>query len=416
MGYSTRERTSHVLRRLGMGAAAELAASLPGPEAAIAAALDLSEPPTTPPDMAAPPDRESARNDGDVETAFRYWLGRMAASPRLVEERLVWFWHDHFATSLRKVRVPYLMWQQHLTVRSLATGSFAELLHAIAVDPAMLLYLDGASNRRSAINENFGREVMELFTLGRGHYTEDDVVAAARAFSGWVVAVPGRLQAPNRVDPWTAVFLPFRHDGGSKTLLGVTGRLDAAAAIDVLLGHPATAEHVAAKLYGCLVGLPADEATRKRLGAAFRRDYSVMALVEAIVADPAFTSDAAVRARVRTPLERAIGIAQGFATSDRAGQALLRGLRTAGYVPWLPPNVAGFPAGERLLDPHRLIHGFDLATLADPRRLGRLGASGLFARLGVFDVDAATIDRVDRAGGPADRLALAVNAPEYLVA
>ncbi len=416
MAYSTRERTSHVLRRLGMGASAGLAASLAGPDDAIAAALDLTAPPAEPPDMEPPPDRESARNDRDVETAFRFWLGQMAGSPRLVEERLVWFWHDHFATSLRKVRAPYLMWQQHLTIRRHATGSFAELLHAIAVDPAMLLYLDGAANRRGAVNENFGREVMELFTLGRGSYSEDDVVAAARAFSGWVVNVPGRPRSLDRADPWAAVFVPFRHDGGSKNLLGVTGRLDAAGAVDVLLGHPATGEHVAAKLYRCLVGLPADEPTRKRLGEVFRRDYSTLALVEAIVADPAFTSDAAVRARVRTPLERAIGIAQGFAGHDGAGRALVRGLRAAGYVPWLPPNVAGFPEGERLLDPHRLIHGFDLAALADPRRLGGAGGAELFARLGVFDVDPATLDRLDRAGGPAVRLALAVNAPEYLVA
>ncbi len=416
MGYSTRERTSHVLRRLGMGASAELAASLGGPQEAIAAALDLDGPVPEPPELVPPPDPESARNDRDVETAFRFWLGRMASGRRLVEERLVWFWHDHFATSLRKVRVPYLMWRQHLTIRRHATGSFAELLGAIAVDPAMLLYLDGVANRRGAVNENFGREVMELFTLGRGNYTEDDVVAAARAFSGWVVNVPGRPRSLDRVDPWAAVFVPFRHDGGAKTLLGVTGRLDAAGAVDVLLGHPATGERVAAELYRFLVGLPASEPTRQRLGAVFRRDYSVLALVEAIVADPAFTADDAVRTKVRTPLERAIGIAQGFAGRDRAGRALLHGLRAAGYVPWLPPNVAGFPAGDRLLDPHRLIHGFDLAALADPRRLDGLTAADLFARLGVFDVDASTLTAVDRASGPAARLALTVNAPEYLVA
>ncbi len=416
MAYSTRERTSHVLRRLGMGASAELAASLAGPDEAIAAALDLSGPAAEPPELAPPSDRESARNDADVEAASRFWLGRMAASPRLVEERLVWFWHDHFATSLRKVRVPYLMWRQHLTIRRHATGSFADLLGAIAVDPAMLLYLDGVSNHRGAVNENFGREVMELFTLGRGRYTEDDVVAAARAFSGWVVNMPGRRRTLDRAEPWAAVFLPFRHDGGEKTLLGVTGRLDAAGAVDVLLGHPATGEHVAAKLYRCLVGLPASEATARRLGSAFRRDYSILALVEEIVADPAFLSDGAVRSRVRTPLERAIGVAQGFAGHDRAGRALLRSLRAAGYVPWLPPNVAGFPAGERLLDPHRLIHGFDLAAVADPRALGDPRPADLLARLGVFDAGAATLAALAGTPSPAARLALAVNSPEYLVA
>ncbi len=416
MAYSHRELTSHVLRRLGMGPHAALAADLDGPATAIAAALDLSSPPPAPPVIDPPTDRDAARNDDYVQTAFRFWFEQMAASPRLIEERLVWFWHDHFATSLRKVRFPYLMWRQHLTIREHATGSFADLLHAIAVDPAMLMFLDGTSNRRSAINENFGREVMELFTVGRGNFSEDDVVAAARAFSGWVLAIPGRRRLPPEAIPWEAHFVPFRHDGGAKTLLGVTGRLDATGAVDVLLEHPATAEAIAAKLYEELVGLRPDEATRARLGGVLRRDYTVMDLVAEVAADPAFLSDDAVRARVRTPLERALGLIQGFAPHERSGQATFGALRNAGYVPWLPPNVAGFPAGPRLLGPHRLVHGLDLAAIADPRRLDAIGPAELFARLGLFDVSAESAAVVGAAPHPATALALAANAPEYLVA
>src|SRR5262249_30042704 len=168
----------------------------------------------------------------------------MATSPRLVEERLVWFWHDHFATSLAKVRVPYLMWQQHLTIRAHATGNFGELLHAIARDPAMLIYLDGVTNSAQERNENFGREVLELFTMGRdGGYTEADVVAASRAFTGWTINLPGRrLTAVTPTVPaWAPMLVPRRHDTGSKTLLGTTGTLDTDSALDVVLNHPSTA-------------------------------------------------------------------------------------------------------------------------------------------------------------------------------
>ncbi len=128
-----------------------------------------------------------------IAAPIAWWIGRMAGSDRMIEERLVWFWHDHFATSIAKVRVPYLMWQQHLTLRQHATGNYGELLHAISRDPAMLLYLDGITNAAQERNENFGRECLELFTMGRdGGYTQDDVVEASRSFTGWVVNIPGR--------------------------------------------------------------------------------------------------------------------------------------------------------------------------------------------------------------------------------
>ena len=126
-----------------------------------------------------PTDVKSGNKVREVLEMVDWWVGRMQQPDRLVEERLTWFWHDHFATSVAKVRVPYLMWQQHLTLRQHATGNFADLLKAVARDPAMLLYLDGITNAADERNENFGRECLELFTMGRdGGYTQDDVVAA----------------------------------------------------------------------------------------------------------------------------------------------------------------------------------------------------------------------------------------------
>ncbi|NNC91248.1 MAG: DUF1800 domain-containing protein [Acidimicrobiia bacterium] len=357
---------------------------------------------------------EEALEPGQLREGISFWVDAMASGTRLIEERLTWFWHDHFATNVRKVRFPYLMWTQHLTLRRHASGSFADLLQAMAVDPAMLFYLDGAQNRAGQINENFGREVMELYTLGVGSYTEDDVVDAARAFSGWVVAVP-RPDRPMRIpaDPWTAFFVPFRHDSGSKTLLGVSGAFDAGDAIDILLDQPSTAEFVATKLYQHLTGLSPAPALQADLGRVFRADYAVMDLVEAIVSDPGFLSEASIRSKVRTPLEKAVTLLQAYPVHDRAEEWLAMTLDTAQYLPFLPPNPAGFPDGPRLLDPFRLVHGLDFAGVVDPRALQPLDPGALFERLGVFDLSGATGDVIAAEADPFHRLALAVGSPEF---
>ncbi|HHC07097.1 MAG TPA: DUF1800 family protein, partial [Actinobacteria bacterium] len=378
---------------------------------AIALALDRSTP-APPPEPIPPTDPDDARSPEQREAPYRYWFTQLVDGPSRIDERLVWFWHDHFATGIQKVKVPYLMFVQHATIRTHAAGSFAELLHAIAVDPAMLIYLDGVENAKGRINENFGREVMELFTLGRGHYTEADVVAASRAFSGWVVPRPGRRAARRGATPWVATFVPERHDDGVKTLLGVTGELDTAGAIDVLLSQPQTAVFVAAKLYRELVGLDPDEQTAEHLGAVFRRDWSILRLVEEIAADPRFAADEAIRAKVRTPLERAVGLVQAF--GGETDRRLFRLLRDVRYVPFAPPNVAGFPAGERLLGPYRLVHGFDLTALL-PRDLPDLATEELANRLGVFDLTDETRRVLESAPEPWTRAALTINAPEYLL-
>ncbi len=208
--------------------------------------------------------------------------------------------------------------------------------------------------------------------------------------------------------------MPSRHDRGPKTLLGVSGNLDAAAAVDVLLDHPATAETIAAKLWAEFVGTTPAPETVRSLGAVLRRDYRVMDLVEAIVADPAFTADDAIRTRVRTPLEAAIGLIQVLGPTEDTGRGLFGFLRTVGYVPFRPPNPAGYPKGRRLLGPHQLVHTFDLAA-ALPADLADLGAADLMARLGIFDITDTTRAVLDAAPTGAVRAALAINAPEYHV-
>lgn len=406
------ERISHVYRRLGFGTQSDLIAATATTDEAIARALDLSTPRQAAPVIEPPADVDASRDRTQTQTVIGYWLEQLAASPRRIEERLVWFWHDHFATDIRKVKIAYLMYQQHLTIRRYATGSFAELLQAMSTDPAMLIYLDGAQNQSGALNENYGREVMELFTLGRGNYTEADVVAAARSFTGWIVLRPGgRAERVIEGDPWSAQFVRWRHDTGDKTLLGRSGPLDTSAAIEVLLEQEQTARFVGGKLFSELVGWWPDEPTTDRIAAAFRADYQIMDLVSAIVAEPAFLSGDAILAKVRSPLEKAVGLVQAIGSDRRVRRELAETLRTMTYVPFVPPNVAGFPKGNRLLDPHRLIHTFDFSNII-PRDLPEYSPTEAMNRLGIFEISPTT-QRVLAGVEGAGRMVLAVNSPEY---
>jgi len=423
VAVSDRERIAHVIRRLSMGAHPDVVAELDGTDAAVARALETSGPAVTPLALPVPTDVKSGNKVREVLSMIDWWVGRMQQPDRMVEERLTWFWHDHFATSVVKVRVPYLVMQQHATLRTHALGNFAELLKAVARDPAMLLYLDGISNAATERNENFGRECLELFTMGRGSgYTQDDVVAAARAFTGWVVAIPGRPQlARLGAAPWSAVFLPRRHDADTKTLLGVTAPLDMDGALDVILDQPATARFVVTKLWRELVGLEPDDGTVTALARDFRCDYEIRPLVEAIAHHDAFTSDDAVRAKYRSPVEKLVGIAQASGTvssdattgSRRVGDVgPARALRAMSYLPFVPPNVAGFPKGARLRGPANLVHTFDLVQ-AVPTSPRARSVDDLLARFGVFDVSDTTRSVLEHERNPGRRFVLAAASPEY---
>jgi uncharacterized protein (DUF1800 family) len=425
-GVSDRERIAHVLRRLSMGSHPDLVGQLADTDTAIARALALPGSPPVPPAM-DPPASLKASQPAQIASLISWWVDQMQSSSRLVDERLTWFWHDHFATSLRKVRAPYLMRQQHVTIRAHATGSFADLLHAVAKDPAMLLFLDGITNTAGKVNENFGRECLELFTVGRdAGYTQDDVVAASRSFTGWIVNIAGtpassRLAALG-IAPWAAGFIPNRHDGGVKTLLGRTGTLDLDSAIDVILEQPATGTFIATKLYRTLIGREPTVTTARQLGAAFARDYQIMGLVDAIVRSPDFTADTSVRTRVRSPVEKLVGIRQAAARGNggtppapsRPG-LVTNVLRVADYLPFLPPNVGGFPQGSLLLGPHDLVSTFDLLATLDQPPSPPKSVDALLAQFSLFDVSSTTRHVLEAEHDPGRRFALAAMSPEFAV-
>jgi uncharacterized protein (DUF1800 family) len=289
----------------------------------------------------------------------------------------------------------------------------------------MLLYLDGITNSAQERNENFGRECLELFTMGRdGGYTQNDVVEASRAFTGWVVNIPGRPFARRlRGAPWSAVFIAQRHDAGTKTLLGTKGAFDMDDALDVVLDQPSTAQFVSTKMYRELVGLEPSRATVDRLAKRFRRDYEIMPLVTEIAQDEAFVSDEAVRAKYRTPVEKVVGILQATGTEvsalgrrvgRRAGSSSVgNALRTMSFLPFVPPNVGGYPKGARLLGPHNLLHTFDLLQAVGVRPTGREAIDDLFARFGLHDVSDRSRKVVQRAPDASTRLALVATSPEF---
>src|SRR5262245_19022428 len=208
-----------------------------------------------------------------------WWLGEMIATQSPFTERMTLFWHNHFVSSLQKVRPTRLMYRQNLLLRAHALGNFGELLHAVSRDPAMIVYLDNASNRKGSPNENFAREVMELFTLGEGRYGEHDIKEAARAFTGW------------GIDPETGAFVFRRalHDDGVKNLLGRSGTFDGGDVLEILLAQPQTAQLIVRKLWQEFVSPAPDVREVARIADDFRCSrYEIRSAMRAILTADAF--------------------------------------------------------------------------------------------------------------------------------
>jgi uncharacterized protein (DUF1800 family) len=275
-----------------------------------------------------------------------WWLREMILTDSPLTERMTLFWHNHFATSQQKVRSSQLMYRQNTLLRREALGNFARLLHAMARDPAMLVWLDNAGNRKQAPNENFAREVMELFTLGEGHYTEQDVKEAARAFTGM------SLDRDTGEYRWR----PMWHDGGEKTVLGKTGRFDGDDVIDILLARPETAEFLTTKLWLELVSPTPDPAEVKRLAAAWRASgYEMKPLVRALLLDEAFWAAGSRERLVKSPVDLVAGTMRTYEMRPMDLRPAVIACAALGQNLFGPPNVKGWPGGERWIDASTLL-------------------------------------------------------------
>ena len=269
----------------------------------------------------------------------RWWLYRMVNSERQLLEKMTYFWHDHFATSVGTVRQvgigeqPYMMIQNEL-LREYALGNFKKMVEEIAKDPAMLVWLDNRSNVKEHPNENWGRELLELFTMGVGNYTDQDVVEAARAFTGWGL---------NRLAGEFS-FFAGQHDYEMKTFLDVTGPFDGDDIIDIIFEQDVTAEFVARKLFEFFVYPDPSEETISALAGVFREnDYEIRPLMRAILEHPEFYSERAYRALIKSPVDLFVGLFRELGMSDPV--FLPRLMAGTGQELFAPPDVSGWTSG-----------------------------------------------------------------------
>lgn len=262
-----------------------------------------------------------------------WWFDTMLAGADPLRDRMTLFWHGYFTSSQRDVRSSYQMAQQNMLLRDNALGSFEDILFGIAKDPAMLEYLDNDENKKDNPNENFAREVMELFTLGEGHYSEDDIKEAARAFTGWR-SRRGEFTAQNR-----------QHDSGKKTILGKTGRFDGDDVLELLIQNEHCGPHVAGRILEYLEGNP-PSAERKAAYGKLLSDskFDVGTFLRALFSDPYFYSDAVVGQRVTGPIDYLVGMAHRLDV-DPPRVWLTYGSELLGQELFNPPNVKGWPGG-----------------------------------------------------------------------
>ncbi|GAA1377027.1 DUF1800 domain-containing protein [Catellatospora chokoriensis] len=433
-----REKVAHLLRRATFGPTADEvdraeragyqatveqllapagadqgAARTPAPKLGADPYQDLPKKPTREQRQRA----QQARKE-QVQQLTHWWVDRMVAADHQLAEKLVFFWHGHWATSVQKVKSAALMLAQQQTFRRDGRGDFGVLVRAMLRDGALIHWLDGQRNTRKAPNENLARELMELFTLGIGAYTEADVKAAARALTGWTV---------DRVDG-TATFQQARHDGGAKTVLGRTGPLDADSLAEVILAQPAAKTFLPARLWFRFAsGEPMPGPVRDRLSAAFA-GHDVTALVRALLLDEQFTATGGQL--VKQPVEWLVGAVRQLgadAAGDKQRKQLYQGLTRLDQVPFKPPSVGGWPSGTAWLNTFatqtRVQLAQALSAAASPAFLERLSAAPVagrpeaLARLLVVD---AWTDRTRAvladAGKDARKLTvLGLISPEYAV-
>src|SRR5215469_4335512 len=280
-----------------------------------------------------------------------WWANRMLNSPRPLQEKLALFWHGHFASNEAKVRDYRKLLDQLELFQTQGTGNFRSLTVAVAQDPAMLAFLDAGVNVKGASNENFAREIMELFTMGVGNYTEKDIREAARAFTGW-----------NYVDV-KFVVNKDQHDDGEKTFLGKTGRFDGVDVINIIMDQPVTADYIAGKIYRYFVRQDLSPELQKKLGAVLRQNnYEIKPLLETIFLSRDFYSPASVGTRIYSPVELAVS------TYKKLGLTSIPGVpdfnsETGGLGQQLfsAPTVAGWAQGQAWITPGLLLERANFA-------------------------------------------------------
>jgi uncharacterized protein (DUF1800 family) len=364
-------RVVHLHRRAGFGATwAEIRRDIQdGPEASVERVLCGRSR-----SSGAPADFESVATlladeavaAREIDRLRAWWVYRMLFSPDPLGERMTLLWHDHFATAVSKVEDVDLLRRQNEIHRRLGRKPFAELLDAEVREPALLLYLDAPENRKGHPNENLARELMELFTLGIGHYSETDVKEAARALTGWTVE-EGRFQESAR-----------RHDDGEKTILGRSGRWTGGDLVRMLDDHPATARRLAGRLCGLFMGEKAVSPTAVDALAEglSRHDLDLAWGIRTVLRSRAFFDQGNLSTRVLGPVEYVVGACRALLPDGVVPLTLLLSdwIGQLGQDLFDPPNVGGWPGGRSWLTSRSIIGRANFAAeLIQGRPLGLPG-------------------------------------------
>ncbi len=284
--------------------------------------------------------REQSRDD--LKNLNISWLNEMINSEAQLREKMSLFWHGHFAC-----RVINIYFQQNLlhTIRTNALGNFGELLKAISKSPSMLQFLNNQQNKKSHPNENFAREVMELFTMGRGNYTENDVKEAARAFTGWGFNVQGEF-----------VFRKFQHDDGNKTFLGKTGNFTGDDILNILLEKQETANYITKKIYRYFVNEQINEDKLQWLSKNFyNNNYDITKLLQDIFTADWFYDQKNIGNKIKSPVELIAGIRRLLPLQLDNDESQLLFQKLLGQVLFYPPNVAGWAGGKNWIDSSTLM-------------------------------------------------------------
>jgi uncharacterized protein (DUF1800 family) len=284
--------------------------------------------------------RQQSRDD--IKNLNITWLNEMVNSEQQLREKMSLFWHGHFAS--RNLNILY---QQQLldVIRQNALGNFGDLLREVSKSAAMINFLNNNQNKKGHPNENFAREVMELFTMGRGNYTENDIKEAARAFTGWGANISGEF-----------TFRKFQHDDGKKTVLGKTGNFTGDDVLNILLEHKQTATYITRKLYRYFVNDVPDEAHVTWLANRFYQSrYDIKELMKDIFTSDWFYDAKNIGCRIKSPVELIVGIRRALPMKLENEQVQLLLQRLLGQLLFYPPNVAGWPGGKNWIDSSSLM-------------------------------------------------------------
>jgi uncharacterized protein (DUF1800 family) len=361
-----RSQVAHLLRRAGFGATeAELDQyTALGFAGAVERLLNPEQVDDSAADQQLAPlaiDLSEADARRKIEPAKFWWFNRMLYSQRPLQEKMTLFWHSHFATANSKVGNAVLMLNQFHLFREYGLGNFETLLQKVTRDPAMLIWLDNRQNRRGSPNENYAREVMELFTVGIGNYTEQDIKEAARAFTGHT------LDRENKY-----VFNRQQHDAGKKTFQGQTGDFDADDILAILVRHPATARYLSAKLFAFFAYDTPDPTTIDRLANTFvASGFDVRSVLREIFTGPEFPSPQAFHAQVKQPVELVAGALKSLNVQN-IGPDATQILRRMGQDLLNPPDVSGWKGGSAWINATTLFERFNFGNrLAMGREAGK---------------------------------------------